>query len=626
MPGMSGFEVCGRLKNHEKTRDIPVIFVSAAREVEKAVEGLRLGAVDFICKPYRPEEMLARVHTHLELSRLRADLEARVAERTGELRIANDQLQRDISERVRIEEALRESEERFRNMADTAPVMLWVSGTDKRCTFFNKVWLSFRGRSLEEEFGDGWAEGVHPDDARRCLDTYSSAFDARRDFQMEYRLQRADGEYRWVLDRGTARFMPGNVFAGYIGSCIDVTDLKRNQEQLLATQKLESLGVLAAGIAHDFNNMLSSISAEAELALSQTSPDSPLRESFDLIATVAMRGSEVLNQIMDYAGDKNEQASWEPVDLSSLITEMMDFLKVSISKRASFTAALATDLPLIRANSTQIRRLVMNLLTNASEALEDREGSVRVATSNCPVDARLSQHLDLPEGIYALLEVTDAGHGMTEQERSKIFDPFYTTKSAGRGLGLSAVQGIIRSHAGAIQVESTPGKGSTFKVYLPYDNVETNRTEEAPPIFQDKPSSRAETVLVVEDEETLRSAVSISLQKNGFSVLSAGDGHTAVHLFRAHAADIQIVLLDLTLPGLSGAEALAEMRRMKPDVNVVVTSAYDWNRVSEDFPIREDDLVHFIRKPYRISQLLLKLRQALVQDEIAVNHRPSARH
>jgi len=306
---------------------------------------------------------------------------------------------------------------------------------------------------------------------------------------------------------------------------------------------------------------------------------------------------------------------------------MMDFLKVSISKKASFTTALATDLPMIRANSTQIRRLVMNLLTNASEALENREGSVSVATSSCRLDSRLSHQLNLPEGVYALLKVSDTGHGMTEQETSKIFDPFYTTKSAGRGLGLSAVQGIIRSHAGAIQVDSAPGEGSTFKVYLPYDQVGTNGTEDPPLTSQDQSASHAKTVLVVEDEQTLRSAVSISLQKNGFSVLSAGDGHTAVDLFRARVADIEIVLLDLTLPGLSGTEALQKMRRMKPGVKVVLTSAYDWNRVSEDFRFPDDDSVHFIRKPYRISQLLLKLRQALMQDEIAADHaRPSARY
>jgi formate hydrogenlyase transcriptional activator len=228
MPGIDGFEVCRRFKASEGTRNIPLIFISAATEVEERVKGLALGAVDFVSKPFRREELLARVRTHLELGRLRANLEEQVSQRTIELRATI--------------ERLRESEERFRSMADTAPVMIWISGIAKLCTFFNKVWLEFTGRTMEQELGDGWAKGVHQDDLDRCIAIYSESFDARRSFKMEYRLRRADGEYRWIQDEGVPRFTPDGTFAGYIGSGIDVTEIRHATEKLqTAYSKIEKL-------------------------------------------------------------------------------------------------------------------------------------------------------------------------------------------------------------------------------------------------------------------------------------------------------------------------------------------------------------------------------------------------
>ena len=448
IPGMDGFEVCRRVKERAETRDIPLMFLSASVELSERVEGLRMGAVDFITKPFQPVELLARVRTHLELSRLRAQLERQVAERTAKFR---------------------ESEERFRTIANASPALIWLSGTDKLCVFFNKGWLEFTGRTAEQELGDGWAAGVHPDDLERCYTTYSSSFDGRRAFQMEYRLRRADGEYRWIVDTGVPRFSSNGVFEGYIGSGIDITDLKQNHDKMVAAQKLESLGVMAAGVAHDFGNLLGSIFGETELALTEMGPESPGRGNVERINALAAHATEIVNMLMTSAGAGVDTNAWNPLDLSFLIEEILRLLTVSISRRAVVRRSLAKDLPVVRANVAQVRQVVMNLIINASEALEGRPGFITITSEKAHIGPGIAANslATLPEGEYVRLTVSDTGCGMSAETRARIFDQFFTTKPLGRGLGLAAVHGIVRSHGGAIHVSSTPGAGSTFEVLFP---------------------------------------------------------------------------------------------------------------------------------------------------------------
>jgi len=448
MPGMDGFEVCRRLKKNEETQNIPIIFLSASRETAKAVEGLRLGAVDYVGKPFQREELLARVRTHLELSRLRANLEQQVEERTAELH---------------------ESELRFRAMANSAPIMIWTSGVDKLCTFCNKGWLEFTGRTLEQELGTGWTESLHPDDVERCYQLYSSAFEARRPVQFEYRLRRADGEYRWVLDGGVPRFTTSDVFTGYIGSCIDITEVKQNHERMLTAQKLESLGLMAAGVAHDFGNLLGSIFAESDLALSEMSPESPARENLERIEGLARHATDIVHLLMDSAGAGVDSDALEPVDLSLLVEQMLRLLIGSISKGTTISRELAKDLPPIRGSAAQIGQVVMNLITNASESLEGQPGTIKVTTGRVRLrPEKAAKYLDNPPaGDYIRLKVEDTGRGMSPETRSKIFDQFFTTKPHGRGLGLASVRGIVRSHGGSIQVASTQGVGTTFEILFP---------------------------------------------------------------------------------------------------------------------------------------------------------------
>jgi PAS domain S-box-containing protein len=361
----------------------------------------------------------------------------------------------DITQRKQAEARLKESEERFRQMADGAPVMIWLAGTDKRHTFFNKPWLTFTGHAMEQELGDRWAEGVHPEDLERCYATYSSSFDARREFRMEYRLRCADGEYRWVLDHGVPRFVNDGNFAGFIGSCIDVTDFKRAQEEAIARQKLESLGVLTGGIAHYFNNLLANISAAAELMLSDVREGTGADEKrLSDIQSHALRGGEIVHQLMIYGGDTSQIS--EPIDLAHLVRDMLPLLNVSIAKHVTLNTNLREQMPCVLANADQMRQVMLNLVMNASEAVGDKHGEITITVA-----------AGMRPEEFVRLAVSDTGCGMPEEIRAKIFDPFFSTKLAGRGLGLAIVMKIVQNHGGTIKVVSKPGQGSCFEILLP---------------------------------------------------------------------------------------------------------------------------------------------------------------
>ena len=513
----------------------------------------------------------------------------------------------DITERKRSEEALRESEERFRNLADSAPVLIWLADTAGQVTFFNRQALLFTGCPMEGLAGNNWTALLHAGDLERVRATFALTVDAREGWQCELRLRRADGAYRWMLCTAIPRWS-GLQYTGHIGIMVDITEFKRNQEQVQATQKLESLGVLAGGIAHDFNNLLGSILAAAELAAEEFPAGSPASVGIESIRAVAVRAAEIVRQLMEYAGQ--ETAAVEPVDLSRLVGEMLELLKVSISKHATLEVDLTPNLPAVRGSAAQIRQLALNLITNASEALGESDGTIAISTSWVRLGARsrVQGAPSLPPGKYVRLEVKDSGCGMTAEVQARMFEPFFTTKFTGRGLGLAAVQGIVRRHDGSVHVTSVPGGGTRFEIYLPAAG-QPGRT-----VPLEKPASPAEaaashgTVLIVEDEEPLRLAVSKMLRRQGFSVFEARDGTAAIDVFRRLQDQIDVILLDMTIPGRSSRDVVDEARRIRPDVKVILTTAYSREATAsfEAFGVRG-----FIRKPYQVSDLVRLLRDTL---------------
>ncbi len=523
-----------------------------------------------------------------------------------------ERLRIEIDEHKRTAHALAESEERFRIAANTAPVMILARDSEQNATFFNKVWLDFRGRSLEQELGRGWREGIHPNDLESYLAGQSFAYDQRKEYHLQFRLRRADGEYRLVLCHGVPSFALDGSLAGYFTSCIDITDLKRGQEEALGRQKWESLGVLAGGVAHDFNNLLGSIRAQSE-ALLQELRDPEAREGVSKIESIAVQASEIVRQLMIYAGQ--ESATLEQVDLASVLRDMLPLVSVSASKNAALEVDLPAGLPMIRANVAQLRQVLLNLVTNASEALEGKVGIIRIKLA----EARLpegEQAVKPVAGHYLRVEISDTGCGMTEQIRAGIFDPFFTTKGAGRGLGLAAAQGIVHSHGGSISVQSSPGLGSRFEILLPCETeaeVASPTPAKAHPV--DGNGNFTATVLMIEDEEPLRCAVAKLLRAKGLRVLEASNGSAAVDFCRTDSSNIDVALLDATLPQLSGREVLEQLRKILPPERVIVTSAYGKQQAFTT--VHAEPCQPYIRKPYSVNELVELIRTACLKEQAA---------
>jgi PAS domain S-box-containing protein len=394
-----------------------------------------------------------------------------------------------------------------------------------------------------------------------------------------------------------------------VGSVHDITDLRRAQTADFARHKLESIGTLAGGIAHDFNNLLGAVLAQAEVALAGLSAGSNPEGELKAIRDVAVRGADVVRQLMIYAG--KESAVDGRVDVSQTIRETQSLLKISVSKYALLEVRLGQNLPFVRANAAQLQQVVMNLVTNASDAIGNREGVIRVTTKCVKVDQdswAVSHGLD--EGDYVQLEVSDTGCGMPPEIQARVFDPYFTTKSAGQGLGLSIIQGIVRGLNGAIQVMSVPGKGTTFETLLPLAEAMTEEIGEATADSTELAGRLLHaTVLVVEDEDPLRQAVVKMLRQAGLEIFEAADGSTAIDLLRANAGNIDLILLDMTIPGASSTEVMAEAGRTSPHSGVILTSAYSQEMLAD--ALSELQVRCFIRKPFRLAGIMRAIRNTL---------------
>jgi len=395
----------------------------------------------------------------------------------------------------------------------------------------------------------------------------------------------------------------------------DVTETRRDEEardrmqsNILHAQKLESLGVLAGGIAHDFNNLLVGMLGNSELALMDIPAESRARTYLKDVVLSAQRAAELCMQMLAYSGKGRFVV--RVLDLNEIVREMLSLLKVSISKKAVLKTRLSAIPPLFEGDATQMRQILMNLITNASDALADQPGVITITTGVASSDATYLENStlshELPEGNYAFVEISDSGEGMVPETIERIFDPFFTTKPAGRGLGLAAVSGIIRGHRGAVRIYSEVDRGTSFKVLLPA--IENNEISEASPEFEVEIKHGSGVILIVDDEHAVRRVAKRVAERAGFAVLEASNGQEAVDIFRERHQGIVLVLLDMSMPVMSGEEAFRILKTIAPSVPVVLSSGYNDQDATTYFVGK--GLAGFLQKPYRPADLLKILHKS----------------
>jgi len=587
MPEMDGYELCRILKADHDLRKIPVIFISALSLSEQKILAFLEGGVDYVTKPFQTEEVVARVQTHLKLTQI-------------------DDLKHEIAERKQIEEVLRLSKNRQAKMLANIGDVIVIIDQDGFNRYKSPNVEKWFGWKAEELVGNSAWDNVHPDDlagAQKFVSVIADKPNATGTTECRYRCK--DGGYKWI-EITLVNLINDPDIRGMLGDYHDISERRRFEdekrlleEQFQQAQKLESLGVLAGGIAHDFNNILAIIIGNCSLA--EMDPDRA-GERIPIIAKAAERAAGLCRQMLAYAGKAPFSRSM--VVMWLLVDEVVAMLKATVRQNVVIRTKYSPDVPPIMGDSSQLQQIIMNLIINASEAIGEEQGEVSVSLSKTEIKTGKSDrdHLGavIPVGRYLCMEVSDNGCGMDDETRRRIFEPFYTTKFTGRGLGMSATLGIISTHKGALQLTSQPGQGSKFTIYLPIEGGETIGDESSEQIAS-TPWQGSGTVLLVEDEEQITLVARIMLEELGFNVIEASNGREALDLYQANAAEIKLVLTDIGMPIMDGYTLFRELKALEPELPIIISSGFGDKVVTTRIP--DEKIADLISKPYRFDQL-----------------------
>ena len=520
----------------------------------------------------------------------------------------------DITDLKRAEEALIETEGKYKAVIETTSTGYVMLDTQGRVLEANDRYVQLTGHTTFSEIrGRCVMEWTAPEDRDRNARELMRCIEQGPLVNMEIKYIDAGGKITPIEINAT--HVETREGWRTVALCRDISERKRHEEdqrllerQMEQSQKLESLGVLAGGIAHDFNNLLMAVLGNADMALSDLPTNSPTRDTIQEIIKGARRAADLCKQMLAYSG--KSQFVVEPQELTAIVREMTHMLEVSVSKKAILRYNFADNLPAVNADATQLRQVIMNLILNASEAIGEKSGVIAVTTGAMECDTAYLRECFLGEnltpGLYVYLEVADTGCGMDPKTIQRVFEPFFSTKFTGRGLGLTAVFGIVRGHRGALRVESEIGRGTRFRFLLPASELGAVRKDSDPEPEEWKGSG---TVLVVDDEETVRALGKRMIERSGFTALTATDGLHAVDVFRKNADKIVCVVLDMTMPHMDGVETFHELKKIRDDVVVILSSGYDEQEVSRRFA--GAGIAGFVEKPYTRATLCNAIRRVL---------------
>ena len=518
---------------------------------------------------------------------------------------------RDVTSRKRAENAMARSEEHFRRIFDESPVGMTIVGMDGRFHRVNNAMCRMLEYTEQELVGMATTAVTPPEDLE-AWGFYSRRQQALvtgriEHLQMEKRYLTKSGKIVWTnLNASILRESDESRY--FLGIIENITERRQVEQQLRESQKLESLGVLAGGIAHDFNNLLTGILGNASLGLDMAAANSPLRPLLQRLVRASERAADLTRQLLAYAGKGRTVLT--ALNLSTMVREIASLVRSSFPAHVRLDQDLASGMPAIEADPAQIQQIVMNLLLNAAESIPaDRAGVVNVRTRELAAteeDLRGALSSSPPQpGRYAVLEVVDNGSGMDAATQARIFEPFFTTKFTGRGLGLSAVLGIVGSYQGALLMESEVGTGTRFRVFLPV--TEKTAAEETPRESSDLRG--AGTILVIDDEPLVLSMARSVLEQCGYRVFTAESGARAIEAMKQNTAEIEAVILDVTMPEMSGSEAFNRLKAIRPDLKVILSTGHSETETTARFA--GAGLAAFLQKPYTATQLAETVRSVL---------------
>lgn len=501
------------------------------------------------------------------------------------------------------------SQSRLRALLDSLPHMVWLKDKEGHFIDVNEAFAHMKETNIQDMIGktdfDYWPADLaesYLDDDREVIKS------GQRKFIEE---KTPEGlPVQWFETFKTPIYDPQGNVEGTVGISLDITERKLaeiNQEkfnnELLHTQKLESLGIMAGSIAHNFNNLLVGILGNAELTLDELPVDSILRDGIEKIKQAAIRAAEFTNQMLVYSGKGLFEI--KTINLNNLIKEMISLIEVSISKKIKLDFNLDPNIHLIKGDNVQLNQVIMNLLTNAAESMGSSEGRINISTGTIDITQEfINQNAianKINPGTYAFLEVSDSGCGISPEQLKKIFEPFFTTKFTGRGLGLAAVQGIVKSHNGALTVQSELGVGTKFKIFIPVSKASQSESQ-VQSIVTPTDIYENKTIMVVDDEEHVLTVLDRILSRRKANVIKAKDGVDAIEKFSENNNYVDLVILDVTMPRMNGHEAFIELRKLNPAVKVILTSEFTEKEATEWF--KDKGLNGFIQKPFQMESIL----------------------
>jgi PAS domain S-box-containing protein len=631
MPVMDGYTLLRHWKADVRLRKAPFI-VYTATYTEPSDEQLarNLGADAFILKPTEPALFIARirevqaqaqvavpVYTEQplgeEADHLREYSETlirKLEQKTLQLEESNKELQNDIATRAHVELALRESEERFRQLAENIDAVFWLSDPERRVVFYvSPAYASIFGRTCESLYAcpRTWDDCVHRDDLEQVARSLPGQVTGNWD--ETYRIIRPDGTIRWVRARAyPVRDADGQV-CRIAGVLRDVTEYRRLQEQFRQAQKMEAVGRFAGGVAHDFNNMLSVILSYTSLVLDELKPGVPMRDDVEEAHRAAERATELTAQLLAFS--RQQMLRPKVLDLSRVVGDMEKMLARLLGEDVELSLLTASVGCRVHADPSQIEQIVMNLAVNARDAMP-HGGTLAIEITNVELDTvYAASRPGLLPGPYVMLAMTDTGIGMDDATQERVFEPFFTTKEEGKGtgLGLSTVFGIVKQSHGHIHIDSEPGAGASFKVYLPRTQrpIETlNAVTMTPATLQG-----TETILLVEDDAQVRDMCCAILRRNGYNVLAAQDGHEALLLHERSGTEIHLLLTDVVMPRMNGAELAERLTRRMPTLKVLYVSGYAESAIVHHGVLEIG--IAFMAKPITPELFLRKVREVLAR-------------